>query len=224
MTEKKEKGNKEVNGLFQEKKIKGIRTINSSVKAIKLIALVGVSLPTLAMIILLIFYIRLQKERDQKVYVVTEGNTYEAFKSDDQNRADSEIKNHVRFFYKTMFEHDQYSYEENVNYALKLINRKDGSKILKDLEDGNILNIYKKYDSRTQILIDSIRIDKSVDPWIISCYAAQRAIYEDEIKEIPIASRCNMTRINRSNENPFGLVIYNFEFIRYKREEDKGLF
>ncbi len=64
-------------------------------------------------------------------------------------------------------------------------------------------------------------------PWSGSVYIKQRIFIGGEQKEpLPLAARFNLEETNRSDANPYGLLITNFDYIAYQpalTREEKGL-
>lgn len=156
------------------------------------------------------------KESRQTVYVVSDRNTVAAVESPISTPSVYEARNHIKNFMRLMFSHDAETFKDRVDLGLKLISRQDGLAIYQTFREGKVLENYHRYNIRTEIEIDSIRVDVSTQPYIGTVYSQQKVHYPDETQTVPIAARFKLEQSYRSEDNPFGLSIREFNFIEYK--------
>lgn len=151
--------------------------------------------------------------------VAIDSNIYKAEHREEMYRSVEHIKRHAELFVKNMFAHDEYTYYDNIEAASHLIHDDLAAQIFKDLEDGGVLDTYKQYNSRTQIVIDSVPIRGKN----IFVYAKQFAIYMDQMRLNPIALRLKMTYSWPNENNPFGLMITDYQYVEYAMDINKEL-
>lgn len=171
----------------------------------------------------LFFYLYHSKAEEvgKKVYVITDRGTFAAINADKRKTSIYEARNHVKTFMATMFAHDAATYSERVEAALNLIDERSGKKIFNDFEEGQVHENYVRYNSRTDIDIDSIKINMGAAPLAGKVYARQNVYFGDNKKALPIAASFTLEETYRNDHNPFGLVLKNFDFIAYYPEEQE---
>ena len=127
-----------------------------------------------------------------------------------------------------MFGHDQYTYKANLDAALPLIEGRGGRRIYEGFTRGQVLQNYERYAARNVVTVDSVLVDMSKRPWSGAVYIKQRIFIGGQQKEpLPLAAKFNLVETNRSDANPYGLLITNFDYIPYNpqltREEQELL-
>jgi hypothetical protein len=161
-------------------------------------------------------YFAARKASEERVYVVHDQGTVAAALSSNYRPTIYEAKNHARTFMTLMHAHDAGTYSERINSALKLIDKKVGARLYNRMKKGGILEHYTRFNSRTEVQMDSVVIDTSVEPYRGSLYCRQRYLYDKEQQIIPIAADFEMVRTHRSDANPFGLLITSFDYKAYR--------
>ncbi|GAB4020683.1 hypothetical protein GO730_38160 [Spirosoma sp. HMF3257] len=160
------------------------------------------------------------KEARQTVYVVSDKGTTAAVESPTATPSVYEARNHIKNFMRLMFSHDAETFKDRIDLAFKLINRQDGLAIYQTFREGKVLENYNRYSIRTELQIDSVTVNVSSQPYTGIVYTQQKVLYPDEVQYVPIAAKFNLIQTYRSEDNPFGLQIKEFNFIEYtpKRE------
>lgn len=151
--------------------------------------------------------------------VAVDSNIYKAEHQEETYRSREHIKRHAGLFVKNMFGHDEYNYYDRIEAASHLIHDDLAAQIFNDLEEGGVLDTYEQYNSRTQVVIDSIPIIGKD----IYVYAKQFAIYMDQMRLNPLALRLKMTKAYPNENNPFGLMITEYAYIEYEININKEL-
>ncbi|WP_460640257.1 VirB8 family type IV secretion system protein [Larkinella harenae] len=151
----------------------------------------------------------------QTVYVVSDQGTAAAVESPTATPSVYEARNHIKNFMRLMFSHDAETYKDRIDLAFKLINRQDGLAIYQTFREGKVLENYNRYNIRTELQIDSITVNVSTEPYTGTVYTQQKVIYPDEVQRVPIAARFQLRQTYRSEDNPFGLQIKEFNFMDY---------
>jgi len=157
---------------------------------------------------------RLNKE----VYVAIDNKVYKALPAE-RGLDERDIKLFVKSVCANMFAHDQFSYAERTEMVRNLMNETTFNYILKKFEYHGqpITAYYKKFDARLYYTVnDADIVVKKVDKnFEVTVHGKQRAVFA---VGNPVESPLNMAffirEIDRTDENMFGLFIYNFNFIK----------
>jgi hypothetical protein len=172
---------------------------------------------------------RAYENSGRRVYVVGQTGSVAALSAPTtETHTPYEARNLVRNFMQTMFGHDQYTYKTNLDAALPLIEGRGGRRIYDGFTRGQVLQNYERYAARNVVTVDSVSIDMNHRPWSGRVYIKQRIFIGGEQKEpLPLAAKFNLTETNRSDANPYGMLITNFDYIPYNpqvsREELQAL-
>lgn len=171
---------------------------------------------------------RISEKAGQRVYVVSPTGSVAALSQPTtETHTPYEARNLVRNFMLTMFGHDQYTFKSNLDAALPLIEGRGGRRIYDGFVRGQVLQNYERYAARNAVTVDSVLVDMTHRPWSGSVYIKQRIFIGGEQKEpLPLAAKFNLEETNRSDANPYGLLITNFDYIAYQpslTREEKGL-
>lgn len=157
----------------------------------------------------------------QKVYVVSSSGTFPAVNKDNRQVSVYEARNQVKTFMRLMFAHDAATYQDNVEAALQLIDDISGKRIYADFSKGEVRENYVRYNSHTTLEIDSVVLDMNTNPFTGKAYARQFLHYGNQQKMLPVGAKFELEPTFRSDINPFGLLITNFDFILYSPQTDK---
>lgn len=171
---------------------------------------------------------RAYENSGRRVYVVSQTGSVAALSAGNDAHTPYEARNLVRNFMQTMFGHDQYTYKANLDAALPLIEGRGGRRIYEGFTRGQVLQNYERYDARNVVTVDSVLVDLAHRPWSGQAYIKQRIFIGGQQKEpLPLAAKFNLEETNRSDQNPYGLLITNFDYVPYSpavsREEAEAL-
>lgn len=160
---------------------------------------------------------RAYEKSDQRVYMVAPSGSVAALAAaTTDTHTTFEARNLVRQFMSTMYGHDQYTFKQNLDAALPLIEGRGGRRIYEGFVQGQVLQNYERYAARNVVTVDSVLVDMTHRPWSGSVYIKQRIFIGGEQKEpLPLAARFNLVETNRSDPNPYGLLITDFDYIAY---------
>lgn len=164
--------------------------------------------------LLLAYYI---KEDSKKTsYIITDTGRFIVKQSQKDKLYKHDIKNQVKLFTKSFFEYDKYSFSENIESALGLVDESTGKMIYKTLKDAGIYEVLKEKKVRTKVKIDTLIVDMSKKP--ISCKVLFRQyIYiGDVLQENPVGAIFDIVPYTKSEGNPFGQLIINFKYVNYQ--------
>jgi hypothetical protein len=171
---------------------------------------------------ILIYYIlSLEDKVAKRVYVVTDSGTFPAILQQPRKVSVHEARNHVRTFLSTLFAHNAATYKERVEAGLHLIDKKGGARIVNDFSRGEVYENYVRLGTYTTLAVDSVVIDMGKRPISGKAYARQTIYLGEESKVYPIGIRFELMNTYRSDENPYGLLIENFDFIPYQPKIDQ---
>jgi hypothetical protein len=159
---------------------------------------------------------RLNKE----IFVAVENKVYKAFPSE-RGLDEKDLKLFVKSVCYNMFQHDQFSYSERTEAVRNLMNDNTFQYILKSFEYKGqpVTAYYKKFDARLYYSVNDADIAVSkVDNhgnFKVEVHGKQRAVFSiGEPVESPLSMAFFVKEIDRTDENMFGLFIYNFNFLR----------
>lgn len=171
----------------------------------------------------LLFYLLLQeKEKTAQVYVVTDHGTFSALRRESREISVHEVRNLVRSFMHHMFAHDAGSYAEKVEAGLHLIDQAGGQRIVHDFNKGEIYQNYLRLGTYTSLEVDSVLLDMQRRPITGSCYARQTIHLGERKKVFPIGIRFSILESYRSEQNPYGLQLQEFDYILYAPDSRKA--
>jgi len=205
-----------------------IKDLNTSFKTMRTISLACI----IGFVVLAIsggygFY-KVTQDAGRRVYVVTNSGSAAALAVQEDTHTPFEARNMVKGFMKTMFGHDQYTFKQNLDAALPLIEGAGGRRIFENFNRGQVLQNYQRYSARSVLDVDSIYLDMKTRPYSGRVYTKQRIFIGDQQRQsLPMAAKFNLVETDRSDENPYGLLITNFDYIAYNppvsREEKELL-
>ncbi len=205
-----------------------IKDLNTSFKTMRTISLACI----IGFVVLAIsagygFY-KVTQDAGRRVYVVTNSGSAAALAVQEDTHTPFEARNMIKGFMKTMFGHDQYTFKQNLDAALPLIEGAGGRRIFENFNRGQVLQNYQRYSARSVLEVDSIYLDMKNRPYSGRVYTKQRIFIGDQQRQsLPMAAKFNLVETDRSDENPYGLLITNFDYIAYNppisREEKEFL-
>jgi conjugative transposon TraK protein len=158
-----------------------------------------------------------EKQR-QKIYVLDGGKSLILALSQDlsQNRP-VEAKEHVKRFHELFFtlSPDKNAIESNIRRALFLVD-KSAFGYYKDLQEKGYYNRIISGNINQNLQVDSISCNFDTYPYKIVTCARQLIIRESNITERSLVTRCNLINSVRSDNNPHGFTMENFEILENK--------
>ncbi len=160
-------------------------------------------------------YVKERGKHEDKIYVISDNGRFIARQTNTDALFDFDIKNDLKVFCQNMFAYDQYNYSANIETALNLIDVPGGKRIYNDVKTSGIYENLKKFNARTTIKMDSINLDLKARPISALVYLTQTVMYSDQKIQLAIGAKMNLVSANRSEQNPFGILITNFDYIPY---------
>jgi len=197
---------------------KSLKNIETSFKQIRFFGIVFVCLCAgIVAYSLWSSYSFAEKQR-QKIYVLDGGKSLILALSQDltQNRP-VEAREHVKRFHELFFtlSPDKNAIESNIRRALFLVD-KSAFGYYKDLQEKGYYNRIISGNISQTLQVDSIECNFDAYPYKMVTYARQLIIRESNITERSLVTRCNLINSVRSDNNPHGFIMENFEIIENK--------
>jgi conjugative transposon TraK protein len=151
----------------------------------------------------------------QKIYVLDEGKSLMLALSQDlsQNRP-VEAREHVKRFHELFFtlSPDRSAIESNISRALFLADR-TAFAYYQDLNERGFYNRIVSGNINQRLVVDSIVGNFNVYPYQMQTFARQLIIRESNMTERSLITRSNLINSVRSDNNPQGFIMENFEII-----------
>ncbi|NDV94763.1 conjugative transposon protein TraK [Dysgonomonas sp. 521] len=153
-----------------------------------------------------------EKQRE-KIYVLDEGKSLMLALSQDlsQNRP-VEAREHVKRFHELFFtlSPDKRAIESNIQRAMVLCD-KSAFNYYKDMAEKGYYNRIISGNIIQNVIVDSIRCNYNAYPYEVSTYARQIIIRESNLTERSLITTCRLLNTSRSDDNPHGFFMENFE-------------
>lgn len=197
---------------------KSLRNIETSFRQIRLMAMVFVVMCTLITGYSVWSAYHFAQAQREKIYVLDQGKSLMlALSQDVQQNRPVEARDHIRRFHELFFtlSPDKNAIEQNVKRALYLSD-KSAYQYYKDLMEQGY---YKRVISNniSQIVeIDSMACNFNTYPYKVTTYARQIIIRESLLSERSLVTNCILLGTSRSDNNPHGFIIENFEVLENK--------
>jgi conjugative transposon TraK protein len=153
-----------------------------------------------------------EKQRE-KIYVLDGGKSLMLALSQDltQNRP-VEAREHVKRFHELFFtlSPDKRAIESNIQRAMVLCD-KTAFNYYKDMAEKGYYNRIISGNIIQNVIVDSIRCNYDVYPYQVSTYARQIIIRESNLTERSLVTTCQLLNTSRSDDNPHGFFMKNFD-------------
>lgn len=158
------------------------------------------------------------KKSNEKKYFVSEAAAYkgEFLKGDKQKIL--EINAHVRQFCYNMFSYDYSCFKSHTDKALTMIGEQSGNYIYNELMNSGIYQKMKDENSRVEFVLDTIIVNLK-EEYPIKIMGSQKIIYSDIVGRIPLAARMKYKKEKRTPENPMGMKLHTWEFVKYVKNK-----
>ena len=194
---------------------KSLKNIESSFRQIRFFAMVFVILCGVIVCYALWNSYSFAEAQRQKIYVLDGGKSLLLALSQDlsQNRP-VEARDHVKRFHELFFtlSPDKDAIESNIQRALFLVD-KSAFAYYKDLTEKGYYNRIISGNINQTIAVDSVVCNFNHYPYQIAAYSRQMIIRESNVTERSLVTRCNLINSVRSDNNPHGFIMENFEVI-----------
>lgn len=192
---------------------KSLKNIEASFKQIRIFSVVFLLLCATITIFAVWKSFDYAEQQRQKIYVLDEGKSLILALSQDlsQNRP-VEAREHIIRFHELFFtlSPDKSAIESNIKRAL-FLSDKSAFNYYTDLLEKGYYNRIISGNVIQNIKIDSVVCDFNKYPYDILTYGKQNIIRESNITERNLITHCTLLNSVRSENNPQGFTIENFE-------------
>lgn len=186
-----------------------------AIRSMRIIVVVTIVAAFTTCLVFALLFFKTTKDKGDNIYVSTQAGTFLAKRNEYGQRYDFEVNNHVRVFFQNLLEGDQFTFTKNVESALCLIDNVNGKKLYEQLQKGGFYDLYKKENAHTAIAVDSIKVKMSESPYKAKIWLKQSVYWAGYSKAVPYCAIMDIVEDNRSEKNPFGLMITNLAFVEY---------
>lgn len=197
---------------------KSLKNIETSFRQIRLFGIIMVSLCACVAIGAVILSLNFAEKQREKIYVLDNGKSLMLALSQDmeQNRP-AEAREHVRRFHELFFNlsPDKSAIEHNINRAL-ILSDKSAYNYYTDFSEKGYYNRIIAGNINQVVQVDSVVCDFNTYPYSATTYARQMIIRESNVTERSLLTRCRLSNVSRSDDNPNGFIIEGFTIIENK--------
>lgn len=197
---------------------KSLKNIETSFRQIRLFGIIVISLCALVAVASVMMSLRFAEKQREKIYVLDNGKSLMLALSQDmeQNRP-AEAREHVRRFHELFFtlSPDKSAIEHNINRAL-ILSDKSAYNYYTDFSEKGYYNRIIAGNINQVVQVDSVVCDFNTYPYSATTYARQMIIRESNVTERSLLTRCRLSNVSRSDDNPNGFIIEGFTIIENK--------
>ena len=197
---------------------KSLKNIESSFRQIRLFGIIFLCLCTAIVGYTLWSSYRFAERQREKIYVLDGGKSLMLALSQDlsQNRP-AEAREHVRRFHELFFtlSPDKSAIEHNVRRALLLAD-KSAYDCYADFAEKGYYNRIISGNILQRVVIDSVRCNFNSYPYQVETFAKQFITRASNITERSLITSCRLINSVRSDNNPQGFIIEQFNVIENK--------
>ena len=197
---------------------KSLKNIETSFRQIRLFGIVMVSLCAFIAIGSVVLSLNFAEKQREKIYVLDNGKSLMLALSQDmeQNRP-AEAREHVRRFHELFFSlsPDKSAIEHNINRAL-ILSDKSAYNYYSDYSEKGYYNRIISGNINQVCQVDSVVCDFNNYPYVARTYARQMIIRESNVTQRSLVTVCRLTNSSRSDDNPNGFIIENFNILENK--------
>lgn len=201
--------------LFEREATSG--SIDNVTNRLYKLMLFSISALVLSNIFWVVWQWQTAKNANQKVYVRSGKSVFSAnLEENEDTRNIYQARGLIEVFTELTFENNAENYRERLNEALGLISAKDGQAIIRGFNEEKVLENHVKYNSFSKLQIDSIVVNMAVVPYQCTVLMQQKISYDGKEVANPIGAKFELVPALYSDQNPFGMLINNFNYIIYQ--------
>ena len=154
---------------------------------------------------------KLMQEGNDKIYVVDKGSAVMAARTNEDLHRDLEAKDHVSRFHELMFNisPSSESIKRNLDKAL-VMSDKSAYDYYMDLSERGFYQRMISANISQEIVVDSIKVNMTGYPYDAKTYGRLFLLRESNITAYSFESSCRLVDVERSQNNPHGLMIEKF--------------
>lgn len=198
--------------------IRFLDNVAANMKKARLVTLMGVILCGVAICGAFAFAYMFTLSQKEQIYVLDQGAVLSAFKADNGVQKDLEVIDHMTRFHELFFNlsPNLEMINTNTSRALELAD-KSAYNFKRDLEEKQYYQNLIGINAIQQIRVDSVKFDIQNYPYRARTYASLFIMRESNISQYSYRTYCELVDVERSLNNPHGLLIQKF------REESNEL-
>ena len=154
---------------------------------------------------------KLMQEGNDKIYVVDKGSAVMAARTDEDLYRDLEAKDLVSLFHELMLNisPSSESIKRNLDKAL-VMSDKSAYDYYMDLSERGFYQRMISANISQEIVVDSIKVNMTGYPYDAKTYGRLFLLRESNITAYSFESSCRLVDVERSQNNPHGLMIEKF--------------
>lgn len=162
------------------------------------------------------------RDRGQ-VYVLDQGKSLVALRSDGAATREMEATDHVRRFHELFFNiaPNRESIEENLEQAFKMADR-SAYDYWATLSEREFYTRAVSSNMSQQMTVDSVRVNTSVYPYDVHTWAHYYQVRQSSVSLLRLESTCRIINVSRSVANPHGMMMENFVVTVNELVETRG--
>ena len=194
-----------------ENLIKQFNNIETSFKRMKFVTTLCMSAAVVIAVGSVMISGKLMQEGNDKIYVVDKGSAVMAARTDEDLYRDLEAKDHVSRFHELMFNisPSSESIKRNLDKAL-VMSDKSAYDYYMDLSERGFYQRMISANISQEIVVDSIKVNMTGYPYDAKTYGRLFLLRESNITAYSFESSCRLVDVERSQNNPHGLMIEKF--------------
>lgn len=154
-------------------------------------------------------------EAGKRSYIITNAGTLIAEYTDinDLKSREIELRNHVSLFFNKMYAFNEYTFKDNVEYALHMIGP-DGKKILSAYNQAGVYESLVNTSSSVTVSVDSMWVDMATNPYRTKAFVRQFLQTPSGVVTKRLWSEMTVRELgNRDPMNIHGLLIDNLKVV-----------
>lgn len=203
-----------------ENVIKYFENIETGFRKMKFVTVAALAASALVAVVSVVVAISFVGKADDQVFVVDNGAAMVASAAPAGAQKDLEIQDHLVRFHELMFNlsPSSESIKRNIDRALIMSDR-SAYDYWRDLSERGFYQRLVSANVSQQIVVDSVRTDLRSYPYESVTYGKLFLIRESNITSYIFESTCRLVDVERSENNPHGLMIEKFNV---RRNENIG--
>lgn len=208
---------KNINGMVNQ-----MNRITASFTAMKVVLIFCIVCMFLTAVGSVYLYTTKLNDMESKIYVIDNGNTLSAHAQSSSITRKDEIMDDIQTFHWLMFNlpPNTEMIRRNLEVALSMADR-SAYRYYNDLQESGFYKRLTSTNSYQQIEIQSVDIDMSVYPYLVTVDALQYINRESNISQYSLKTCCKVANAIRTPDNLHGLMIENFEVVENKLIETR---
>ena len=194
-----------------ENLIKQVNNIETSFRRMKFVTTLCMAAAVVIAVGSVMISGKLMQEGNDKIYVVDKGSAVMAARTDEDLYRDLEAKDHVSRFHELMFNisPSSESIKRNLDKAL-VMSDKSAYDYYMDLSERGFYQRMISANISQEIVVDSIKVNMTGYPYDAKTYGRLFLLRESNITAYNFESSCRLVDVERSQNNPHGLMIEKF--------------